>query len=302
MESLDNQIVVSIQCLVYNHEPYLRQCLDGFVMQETNFPFEAIVHDDCSTDGSAAIIREYAEAYPDIIKPIYETENQYSKGDGSLDRIMREVISPSSKYIAICEGDDYWTDPYKLQKQVDYMEAHPECGLVHAYTNCYYQNKKVLSVAHLQGELDSSYNDILWANPITTLSVLYRKELADGYKSFIEGQAWSVGDLPHWLYISLRGGVHKQNFVCGVYRVVENSASHGSSYEKRINYINTIYDIVCFYAERCGCEDFNKLEQRHFIELFNEAFAFKRYKTAKEVFTKIKNPNWKLWVKRFMCL
>lgn len=65
-------ILVSIQCLVYNHEPYLRQCLDGIVMQKTNFKFEAIVHDDCSTDNSASIIREYAEKYPEIIKPIYE--------------------------------------------------------------------------------------------------------------------------------------------------------------------------------------------------------------------------------------
>lgn len=118
--------LVSIRCLVYNHEPYLRQCLDGFVMQKTTFPFEAIVHDDASTDGSAAIIREYAEKYPDIIKPIYETENQYSKHDGSLGRNIRAVASPNAKYIAFCEGDDYWTDPYKLQLQIDFLETHPD--------------------------------------------------------------------------------------------------------------------------------------------------------------------------------
>ena len=117
---MESKIIVSIQCLVYNHEPYLRKCLDGFVMQKTNFKFEAIVHDDCSTDGSAAIIREYAEKYPDIIKPIYETENQYSKHDGSLDRIMDSACK--GKYIALCEGDDYWTDPLKLQKQYDVLE------------------------------------------------------------------------------------------------------------------------------------------------------------------------------------
>ncbi len=117
--------LVSIRCLVYNHEPYLRQCLDGFVMQKTTFPFEAIVHDDASTDSSAAIIREYAEKYPDIIKPIYETENQFSKHDGSLDRIMEGSIHPYSKYVAHCEGDDYWTDPNKLQIQVDFLESHP---------------------------------------------------------------------------------------------------------------------------------------------------------------------------------
>jgi len=126
--------LVSIQCLVYNHEPYLRQCLDGFVMQRTNFPFEAIVHDDCSTDGSAAIIREYAEKYSDIIKPIYETENQFSKHDGSLRRAIDAAMHPESKYVAYCEGDDYWTDPDKLQLQVDFLESHPDFFMsCHAY-------------------------------------------------------------------------------------------------------------------------------------------------------------------------
>ena len=119
--------LVSIWCLVYNHEPYLRQCLDGFVMQKTNFKFEAIVHDDVSTDGSAAIIREYAEKYPEIIKPIFETENQYSKRDNSLERIMYEACR--GKYIAMCEGDDYWIDSLKLQKQVNILENNTDCSL-----------------------------------------------------------------------------------------------------------------------------------------------------------------------------
>lgn len=117
-------IMVSIQCTAYNHEKFIRETLEGFVMQKTNFRFEAIVHDDASTDGTAEIIREYVEKYPDIIKPIYETENQYSKKDGSLTRIMYEACK--GKYIAICEGDDYWIDPYKLQKEVDFLEVHPE--------------------------------------------------------------------------------------------------------------------------------------------------------------------------------
>ena len=126
-------LMVSIWCITYNHEPYIRQCLEGFVMQKTNFRFEAIVHDDASTDGTAAIVREYAEKYPDIIKPIFEIENQYSKGDGSLDRIMEEVCT--GKYVAFCEGDDYWIDPLKLQKQVDYLESHPE------YSMCFHNAK-----------------------------------------------------------------------------------------------------------------------------------------------------------------
>lgn len=127
---------LAIDCLVYNHEPYLRECLDGFVMQETNFPFVAIVHDDASTDHSADIIREYAEKYPSIIVPVYETENQYSKPNRALGRVMDKAIDATgAKYVAMCEGDDYWTDPHKLQRQVDFMEAHEEYSLCcHRYS------------------------------------------------------------------------------------------------------------------------------------------------------------------------
>ena len=123
-------ILVAVYCIMYNHESYIRNCLDGIAMQKTSFRFVAIVHDDCSTDKTAFILHEYAEKYPEIINPIYETENQYSKPDGSLGRIMNAAIDATgAKYIAMCEGDDYWTDPYKLQKQVDYMESHLECAV-----------------------------------------------------------------------------------------------------------------------------------------------------------------------------
>lgn len=141
MDKIDYKPLVAIHCLVYNHEPYLRDCLEGFVMQQTNFPFVAIVHDDASTDGSTTIIREYEEKYPNIIKPIYETENQYSKHDGSVGRIVDAAIDATgAKYIAMCEGDDYWTDPQKLQKQVDFMEKNPEYSLCCHRYKIYNQN------------------------------------------------------------------------------------------------------------------------------------------------------------------
>ena len=128
--SKQKQPLVAIRCITYNHGSYIRDALDGFVMQQTDFSFVAIVHDDASTDNTAAIIREYASRYPDIILPIYETENQYSKHDGSLRRIMNNACAATgAKYIALCEGDDYWTDPLKLQKQVDFLESHPDYSL-----------------------------------------------------------------------------------------------------------------------------------------------------------------------------
>ncbi len=120
-----NDIMVSICCLAYNQEKYIRQCLDGFVMQKCNFKYEVLIHDDASTDHTADIIREYEHNYPNIIKPIYQNENQYSKHIQISLKYQYPRIQ--GKYIAFCEGDDFWTDPYKLQKQVDIMDTHPEC-------------------------------------------------------------------------------------------------------------------------------------------------------------------------------
>ncbi len=124
---MDEQIMVSVFCATYNHEKYIRKCLDGFIMQKTNFKFEVLVHDDASTDKTADIIREYEEKYPDIIKPIYQTENQYSKGVQI--GVTFQYPRAKGKYIAFCEGDDYWCDENKLQRQFDIMESHPECSI-----------------------------------------------------------------------------------------------------------------------------------------------------------------------------
>lgn len=123
-EMNDRRPLVSVSCLVYNHEPYLRQCFEGFVIQRTNFKFEVLVHDDASTDGSPEIIREYVERYPHLFKPMFQRVNLYSKDCNSVVRIQRERAL--GKYFTFCEGDDYWTEPYKLQRQFDFMEMHPD--------------------------------------------------------------------------------------------------------------------------------------------------------------------------------
>lgn len=173
-----SEVMVTICCITYNHEPYIRQCLDGFVMQKTNFRFEALVHDDASTDGTADIIREYAAKYPDIIKPIYQTENQYQKKVG----ILKTFLFPraTGKYIAMCEGDDYWTDPLKLQKQVDFLNNNLETVLCsHLFVN-------------LKGEAYSNNINWEWADkrfdlcdlikgewPLQTATIMFRKECLD---------------------------------------------------------------------------------------------------------------------------
>lgn len=246
--------LVTIRCTVYNHEPFLRQCLDGFVMQETTFPFEAIVHDDASTDGSAAIIREYAEKYPHIIKPIYETENQYRKN--TIGKIMDAAMHPMSKYIALCEGDDYWTDPLKLQKQVDFLETHLDYSLCSGNYMCYYQNEMKfgdkavydwLFVGDRKNNrifdysLDNYFDD-WWAR---TLTCLYRRK---NYSNEIREKGYkSVRDDIFYYQILKYGKGALLKDVLGVYRIHSGGVWSGNdktdNKRKQIENAFQIYEI-----------------------------------------------------------
>ncbi|MBQ6204740.1 MAG: glycosyltransferase [Prevotella sp.] len=243
MESIDNQIVVSIQCLTYNHAPYIRQCLDGFVMQKTSFYFEAIVHDDASTDGTQDIIREYEKKYPNIIKPIYQKENQYSKSKhGNITNLISSKCK--GKYIAICEGDDYWTDPYKLQKQVDYLESHPKCGMCYSNFSKYNQKYRTFSHNCLKKEQVQKYNNLHdwikltpYAGPMTWL---YRRDVMSSRPSFntIDG---SFVTFSYFLAESKVHCLFEDN--TAVYRVLEDSASHSRDITKQYKYKKGIHDI-----------------------------------------------------------
>ncbi len=175
-----NEILVSVCCMTYNHVSFIRQCLDGFMMQKCSFNFEVLIHDDASTDGTQNIIREYVTRYPDIIKPIYQKENQYSKG---IDPNVKYNFSRAKgKYIALCEGDDYWTDPFKLQKQVDFLESHPDYVMCSHRFNQYIQDKNLLEEEKnltFQGA-DYDLKNLIGGKWLTqTLTVMYRRDALD---------------------------------------------------------------------------------------------------------------------------
>lgn len=229
-----NNPLVAIQCLVYNHEPYLRDCLEGFVMQQTNFPFVAIVHDDASTDGSAAIIREYEEKYPDIIKPIYETENQYSKGDGSLGRVMNEAVDAiGAKYIAMCEGDDYWIDPLKLQKQVDILETDKTLMAVCTDTSIVDNQGNVLNAKRGEVVKDNkegryTLRDFFEGNhQYPTASVVYRNIHKDEILQMMAHTRNAyLGDWTMWICLHIFGDFYYINEPLVAYRINPTSVTH----------------------------------------------------------------------------
>lgn len=240
-------LMVSIRCTVYNHERYLRDCLNGFVMQKTNFRFEAIVHDDASTDGSAAIIREYAEKYPEIIKPIYETENQYSKHDDSLRRIMNEHTH--GKYIAFCEGDDYWTDPLKLQKQVDFLEANPDYGACYTNFEAFEHATGKVCNLNLSFKSGNCYEEMIKEQlSIWTLTNCMRAYLYFSMPQPNDTEMFK-GDRSLFLHICANSKVKFLPCKTARYRILENSASHFTDKEKSVYFMYTLANCIRWWLK-----------------------------------------------------
>ena len=171
--------LVAIYTLVYNHAPYLRDYFEGVISQQTNFPFIAVIHDDCSTDGSTEIIREYAAKYPDIIRPIYEEINCYQNNMWDQVVVKMRAAYKGAKYIAFCEGDDYWTDSHKLQKQVDILETHPEYAFCcHRYKILHEANKSIeldYAAPHFKENEDLLVTQVLqsrtWVTKVLTMVI-----------------------------------------------------------------------------------------------------------------------------------
>lgn len=242
--------LLAIRCLTYNHEPYIRQCLEGFIIQKTSFPFIAIVHDDASTDKTAEIIEEYALKYPDIIKPILEKENQYSKHDGSLGRILNNAIPESVKYIAMCEGDDYWIDPNKLQKQVDFLESNPEFGMVYGKVHTWLQEENKFGKSF--GKKAHTFEELVRYNTIPTLTVVLKYNLQQQYLDEIDPvtKNWKMGDYPMWLYISKVSKIGFIDEYLGTYRINTVSASHFKDRIGRLKFQMSALEIAAYMCNR----------------------------------------------------
>lgn len=254
---MNNRTLVSICCITYNHGPYIRACLDGFVMQKTNFDFEVLINDDCSTDGTTDIIKEYAAKYPTIIKPIFHAENQYSKG---IRRILATFVFPRAKgkYIALCEGDDYWTDQYKLEKQVAFLESNPDYGLVYTGAHVLHERTKEISI---NNSCQQDYVSLLVnEDRIITLTTCFRKDLLDNYcRDITCSSQWLMGDLPWWLYFSYFSKIKWLSDLTGVYRFLDNSASHSTDIKKKIKFSLSAFSCRKYFDERFSQGKFSKL-------------------------------------------
>jgi glycosyltransferase involved in cell wall biosynthesis len=208
-------VLVSINCITYNQENYIGDAIEGFLMQITDFNYEILIGEDCSSDNTKKIVEEYVKNYPDKIKMITSEQNV-----GARKNSQRLIDMSKGKYIADCEGDDYWIDPYKLQKQVDYMEEHPACTLcLHAAEIIKAPNKKI-------GRVHKPYNgnkicpmeDIISRGGgfCATATLFYPKKLMENPPDFYVHAP--VGDYPMQMFLASQGYAYYMDDCMAVYR------------------------------------------------------------------------------------
>lgn len=254
-------IAVSIVCLTFNHEKYVRQALESFVSQKTEFSFEVIVHDDASSDGTANIIREYATRYPNVIRPVLQTENQFSKGVPILATYTANLVR--GKYVAMCEGDDFWTDVNKIQKQYDILQSHPDCSMCTHIVQEVYENGAVAPKQHPsnslpEGEIDTfDFLKLQVQYPFQTSSFFMRKELwvelAVNPPMF--RQISDVGDEPMLLYMVAHGNIYYLPDSMSCYRIFSNSSwskKVKNDRSRMIDHTRRAYEMMVNYDEYTG--------------------------------------------------
>lgn len=247
--------LVSVTVTTYQHVNYIRECLEGVLMQKTDFPYEIILGEDGSTDGTQEICKEYAERYSNNIRLFIRDRklSQYLKKDGSTIRFngVWNRMSARGKYVAWCEGDDYWTDPLKLQKQVDFMESHPDYSLCFHATDCIYAHSNFSYLIIKKDSCDFTIEDLILGGGgfMATNSMLFRSEYVRDVSAWVIKAP--VGDLPLMLLLGTNGKVHYIDEIMSVYRVSSGgwTSTIGKSTRKIKKYYSELYVMLDDFDE-----------------------------------------------------
>ena len=265
---------VSVKTITYNHEKFIAQCIEGIMMQKTNFSFEFIIGEDCSTDNTMKIIQEYADRYPDVIRVITSENNV-----GAAENDHRTDLECQGKYVAFCEGDDFWTDPHKLQKQVDFLEANPEYGMIHSSFSCLNGQKLIHDVWQekdmLQGDL---LDHLITGNCIATATVCMRNELLQNIRigDQVMGNEWKMGDYPLWIEVSAQSKIAYMADDTMTYRIHSDSATHSLDLNGDFKFFKSRYEIKNFYVDKFNRKNLTPfLERMYYKELLKYAIFFK---------------------------
>lgn len=267
---------VSICCISFNHELYIRDALDSFLSQKTSFQYEIVISDDCSDDGTYSVICDYKKLYPDIIKDVSPRYNM-----GVLANWWHVQNSAKGRYVALCEGDDYWTDPYKLQKQVDFLETHQD------YSMCFHgadvknetNTKKITSCDTIE-EKEYRTNDIFPGWVIPTASVVYRRDMVEKYPP-LKHQNWmKYGDIVLFLKCTHTGRVWGMKNIMSVYRMTNNGAVVSQYLDP-----NTQYKLTLHY--RFLMNNFPLLDKR-WPKAYIATYYYTKFRNDQGISNKIK--------------
>lgn len=267
--------VVTVQVYAYNKEKYIRECLDSVVGQETNFDYDILIMHNPGTDKTQDICLEYQKKYPEKIILVLREENM-----GFYYNYFEAERTSRGKYIARCDADDYWCDMKKLQKQVDFLESHPDYGC--CYTKS--MNYDDETGKFCEGSLPwSGFKAELLRDSIQQPSIMYRKDMIIRYLEEIkpEGRGWKMEDTPRNLWLSYNTKIERLEDVTTVYRVVNNSASHQTVFSKQEAYHHSILDIRLFFY-KLYCPDENDLLKPLYNDYYsrniNSAYSLNDYK------------------------
>ena len=245
---MENEVLVSIICTTYNQEKYIEDAIKGFLMQVTNFPFEIIIHDDASTDNTTRIIKKYAKMYPDIIHPIIQKDNKYSKEVNILENF--ELPVAKGRYIAFCEGDDYWTEPQKLQKQVEALELHSECDIcAHGADMVVAENKEIIRhIAPSEQDKIFDVRDVILGDGgfVATNSLMVRKDMFDNIPEF--RKKYRI-DYSLQIWGALRGGMIYLAENMSAYRVCAKSSWTNKMRKDKLKYIKHFEKLIMMLKE-----------------------------------------------------
>lgn len=302
--------LVSVKMITYNHEPYIRKAIDCVLMQKMNFPFELVIGEDCSTDGTREIVFDYAKRYPDIIQVITSEQNVGMKKNG-----RRTGQACRGKYIAYCEGDDYWHRDDKLQIQVDYLESHPECGLVCSDYDVYntVTGKRIRDFVRYQGWIipdslgvaDFVINRERLGNGIRTCTVMARKfiveKIISGDPYLHQSENFLMGDTQLWAELSILAGVHLIEDSLATYQILNESAAYSMNVEKRLRFRISCANLILYLTDKYNISFSNRIMHEDYIQDCSLQLAFHEMNSelAEEVRKKKKAFTWKEWLRYF---
>jgi glycosyltransferase involved in cell wall biosynthesis len=299
---------VSILLLTYNQEKYISQAIISVLNQNVNFEYEILIGEDCSTDKTREIVEGFAKNNPEKIKLFLSKDNI-----GPLRNEKQLIEQSKGKYLAFLEGDDYWTDVLKLQKQYDFMEAHPDYGLVHGDVDHYYENsgKTESRVNKLNGKkIPQGYifNELLKPDPlfIKTATTFFRKDVIVNHFDYnlAVKENWPVTDLALWMDIAYNTKVYYFDEVFATYRLLNESASRTTSPEKKINFLKKLYELKQSYMNKYKCDETTRtnLEVDHYKNLIKMAYNLNNHSLAVESINILKAKGVKITVKEHLML